>query len=79
VVPGAAYHVRVRALNKWGYGPFSAVVVLAATAPAAQMSPPTVVNSGGSVLITWVAPSSNGSPITAYKIELLQADGLTYS
>jgi hypothetical protein len=79
VVIGTAYLLLFCGFKSWGYGQFKNIVVLAATDPAAQMSPPIVVSSDGSMLVTWVAPSSNGSPITAYNFELLQADGLTYS
>lgn len=31
------------------------------------------------VKISWTSPSSNGSPITEYKILILQNDGVTYT
>jgi len=39
------------------------------------MAPPTVTVSGINVRVSWTAPNSNGSPITAYKIRLLESDG----
>lgn len=33
----------------------------------------------GNVRISWTAPNSNAEPITKYKIEILQADGTTFT
>lgn len=41
-----------------------------------QMNPPTATYSGNMIRITWTAPLDNGSPITAYKIEILKTDYL---
>jgi hypothetical protein len=30
-------------------------------------------------VIEWVAPEANGSPLTGYRVEIEQSDGLTYS
>jgi hypothetical protein len=35
-------------------------------------------NTDPSVNISWTAPSSNGSPITQYQIQILSSDGVTY-
>lgn len=62
-----------------GYSGFSnEVEIRAAGVPATPDAPVTTVN-GANVDITWVAPDDNGSPITAYRIMIQHADGVTYS
>lgn len=34
---------------------------------------------GSNVLISWSSPNNNGDPITAYLIEFLTSDGLTWA
>jgi len=38
-----------------------------------------VLTHPDNVVVTWVAPDNGGSPITAYTVEFLQADGTSYS
>jgi molybdopterin-binding protein len=37
------------------------------------------VVSGSNVIVTWVAPSNGGSPISKYTITFRQSDGITYT
>ena len=32
----------------------------------------------GGVMISWSPPNNNGDPITAYKVEILENDGITW-
>ena len=51
------------------------VSILAAEKPAKPAAPTTVI-SGSNVMIDWVAPNANGSPITSYLITIKQFDGV---
>jgi len=53
------------------------VSILAAEKPAKPAAPTTVI-SGSNVMIDWVAPNANGSPITSYTITIKKLDG-TYA
>ena len=68
VVTGVTYSFRVQAHNSEGYSAYSAVIkVLAAKVPEAPGAPvTTVVNEN--LIVNWVEPESNGSPINAYTI-----------
>ena len=61
----------VEASNSNGYGYDSTdFTILHAIAPEVP-SAPTTTNSGTSVVIDWVAPIDNGSPITSYTVTIL--------
>lgn len=51
--------------------------VLAADIPDQPVAPTTTV-VGSDILIDWVAPSANGSPITQYSIMIESSDPLYY-
>jgi hypothetical protein len=72
VQAGYTYYFRIRALNFWGYGPFSTPFkIKASTAPDLITAVTTsIYPSDGGVLIQWTAPSSNSDPITKYLIQL---------
>jgi hypothetical protein len=59
----------------WGVGSFSSVTSIVPASIPSQMSAPTtsIDSSTGDVLISWSAPSSNGKPITAYLIQILDS------
>jgi hypothetical protein len=81
ISPGIQFKFQVRAKNMWGWGPFSTVLPVTPSAKPDQM--PTVVTTNddqsGDVVMTWVIPSDNSSPITSYKIEFLDANALVWS
>jgi len=64
VTSGASYRVRVRALNKYGWGEFSdETTIIAAQAPNA----PTTVSTtqvGTDVVIQWSQPTNNGAAVS---------------
>jgi hypothetical protein len=65
---GTTYEFKIESLNSYGYSSYSDVVtLLCAFVPD---SPTTVAtaNANDKVSITWSNPTTNGSPITAYKI-----------
>lgn len=77
---GQAYVFRVRARNKWGYGPYSETVsIQASTNPQRQQSAPVTQNFESSVLISWAKPEEKGAPIEEYEVMILTHDGVESS
>lgn len=75
---GNTYVFKVQARNSYGLSLFSnEVTILVATTPSKPSTPMTSVSANQAV-ITWVAPSENGSPITSYSIYVKTKAG-TYS
>jgi hypothetical protein len=79
-VGGAAYQVRVRAQNVYGFGQFSDPTTISASQVPAQVTQSTLssVVVGTDAELAWTAPDPNHDPITAYKVLVRQAGG-TYS
>lgn len=75
LIPGQTYRFRVRAQNAQGWGAYSGVAGILAAGVPAQMAMVTLSDNAGlaSVHILWASPNSNGSPLTAYQIEILTA------
>ncbi|MCY4632030.1 MAG: fibronectin type III domain-containing protein, partial [bacterium] len=67
---GAAYEVRVAAVNGAGAGGWSPVVVGEPTvaAPAAP-GVPVVVAGPGRLALSWAEPDANGAPVSGYVVE----------
>ncbi len=75
-VPVGTYFVRVRAFNQFGAGPASSDVpftVAGPTPPGAPRNLAATVN-GGTVSLSWAAPSTGGSP-TEYVIDAGSSPG----
>lgn len=69
---GQSYSFRVRGRNKWGYGPYSNIVLIeASTNPDTQISTPTLINSGQNIVISWPEPEDKGSAILEYQILII--------
>jgi len=66
---GTTYTFRVKSRNVFDYsvGYSDEVSILAAKNPEKPTAPTTTV-SGPNVIIDWIAPYDNGSPITGYKV-----------
>jgi hypothetical protein len=79
IAGGEDYQFRVAAANALGWGAWSAVSTIAASAAPSQMSPViTQIDTGLDPLkvkISWTAPNSNSDDITSYEIEIRQKDG----
>lgn len=74
------YTFKVTARNLNGLGADSnEVTVRAAAIPSTPAAPTTAVNTNVSVTISWVAPSNNGSPITAYTVSIRHSDGTSFT
>jgi hypothetical protein len=75
---GYPYEFRLRAKNIHGWGPYSTVLkVIPSTVPS-LMPPVTTAVNNIYVKFSWTAPFSNGADITAYNIEILKSDGITF-
>lgn len=67
---GTVYSFRVEARNNYGYSEYSAeVAVLAASKPDTPIAPTTTV-SGSYIIVQWLEPEINGSPIESYTISI---------
>lgn len=75
IIGGTTYKVRVRSLNKHGWGAWSNVNNIRAA--AVPNSPPTASTTNSSlwVVISWSEPFNNGLNITQYKVEILRKVG----
>jgi hypothetical protein len=79
LTPGVTYSYNVQARNIFGLSQYSnSVSILAASFPYTPSAPSTLIQ-GPNVIVDWVAPFANGSPITRYTIKLRQSDNQTYS
>lgn len=60
ITGGNTYRFRIKAKNKYGWGPESDILsVIAAAVPSTPAAVTTTV-SGTNVIIDWTAPSANG-------------------
>ncbi|MDE0321680.1 MAG: fibronectin type III domain-containing protein [Acidimicrobiaceae bacterium] len=69
LVNGTAYQVQVRASNSNGAGPWSTAAKTTPISVPAKPSTPTVEPGNTKLVVTWTAPSDNGSSITTYDVE----------
>jgi hypothetical protein len=75
VVAGTTYKFRLRAQNKWGFGGFSDIADIEASAAPGQVAAPTTEISGTNARISWTTPDEFGSSITTYTIEIMTTLG----
>jgi hypothetical protein len=65
---GTTYEFKIEAKNEYGYSTYSSTLsLLAAHIPAVPTSVTTVIE-GNTVKVSWSLSTTNGSPITAYKV-----------
>ena len=72
------YSFRVRAVNRLGAGPWSAIAQVqseTANLPPAPQNLTVVPSTPRTAKITWQMPPANGSQVVAYKADLQPADG----
>ena len=73
---GTSYTFRVQARNAYGLSDFTySVPILAAQQPDVPSAPETLFLRT-SVKVSWLAPYNGGSPITGYRVQLKQSDGI---
>lgn len=78
VTGGRQYRFKVRARNIYGYGPYSdETIVVPDDAPGKTAIPTVQLNAAlpTEVEISWPLPDDHSSPITAYEILFMQANG----
>lgn len=70
--PGCNYTFKVRAINRIGPGPWSDSVTITSGAapPNAPDAPSATCKSPFHVFVEWQEPSTNGAPITEYRLEM---------
>lgn len=79
VIAGQQYRFRVRAKNKYGWGPWGPeALIYAAAAPEAPPAPATA-RAGTAIRISWDAPDHNGLAVTQYEILILAVDGSSWA
>jgi predicted phage tail protein len=83
LVNGSSYVFRVAAVNAIGTSPYSALsnAVVPIGVPTAPGMPTGVAATPGDAVaqLTWVAPASNGSPISDYTIQYSSNGGSTWT
>lgn len=76
---GVTYEFRVESRNSYDYSaPSDVLTLLAAFKPEAPEAPTTTVIAN-KVKVSWPNHLTNGSPITGYKVYILQHDKVTYT
>ena len=80
---GTTYEFKIEARNDFGYSSYSNVLsMLCATIPAVPTSVTTTIDSyenGSTVRVAWQLSTTNGSPITAYKVLIKESGSTTYT
>ncbi|MCY4518350.1 MAG: fibronectin type III domain-containing protein [Acidimicrobiaceae bacterium] len=66
---GTTYEVQLRASNSNGAGPWSDAATATPISVPAKPSTPTVEPGNTKLVVTWTAPSDNGSDIIGYDVE----------
>jgi alpha-tubulin suppressor-like RCC1 family protein len=61
---GTSYSFRVAAFNAVGTGPYGSTAVVTPAAVPSAPSTPVVQAGSSSLVVSWIAPADNGSPIT---------------
>jgi hypothetical protein len=76
---GTTYDFKIEAKNEYGYSTYSSTLsLLAAHIPAVPTGVVTEI-VGSSVKVQWSLSTTNGSPITAYKVFVKQSGSSTYT
>ena len=70
VTKGAFYRFKIRGRNIYGSGTESSITSIRASDVPSVMASATTTRSGTSLVLTWLAPETNGADIDAYEIKL---------
>lgn len=79
LTPGTTYEFKIEAKNEYGYSDYSSTLSLLCAYISA--TPTSVVTSidGSTVKIAWSLTTTNGTPITSYKVHILEIGTATYT
>ena len=76
---GATYHLRVRATNEVGHGPWSDWVLAQPTTTPAPPDPPTLTPGSRQLHVAWDKPANDGgAPLHGYHIQYSNDNGSTW-
>ena len=75
LTPGTIYQFKVQARNAYGLSNYSEILTILAAAEPGQVGTPMTETVNSNILIKWSRPAANGSPVTSYTIQVLQAGG----
>ena len=81
ILQGQDYQFQIRAMNIWGWGPFSPVATIkASTVPNAVTNIVTSYDSvTGNFMISWNVPQNNGDLVSFYKIQVYSNSTSTWN
>jgi hypothetical protein len=68
---GTTYNFKISAVNVLGTGTQSSAITLLSAIVPAQMLPVVISTSSNNLVITWAAPDTRGSVITAFEVRVL--------
>jgi len=75
LTPGETYSFKVASRNIFDLGPQSnSVTILSAFKPERPVAPVTTIKNN-TVVVTWIAPFANGSPLTSFLVSFKTAAG----
>lgn len=78
VLQGESYQFQIRARNIYGFGPFSDVVTVVASAVPGEPDIALTTTQATGIVISFFAPDNNGATITGYTILFEGLDGKFY-
>jgi hypothetical protein len=70
VVEGSTYRFKVRAVNIYGAGADSPIASIRASDVPSRMASAVTTRSNTDIVVTFAAPTANGSPVTAYQLQI---------
>lgn len=76
---GTIYSFVVQSRNAYEYSNDSEVLQLLCAQIPEQPEAPTTTTIANQIRVSWPQPITNGSPLTAFKIFILESDGVTYT
>jgi hypothetical protein len=79
LTPGIIYDFKVQSRNSYDYSDYSVVLTMLCAFKPEPPAAPTTYRITNQMYIDWEEPFTNGSPITGYRIFVLQHDKVTYT
>jgi hypothetical protein len=79
LTPGVIYEFKIESRNSYDYSSYSDVLTMLCAFKPEPPAAPTTYRTTNQMNIDWVEPFTNGSPITGYRIYILEHDSVTYT